>query len=342
MLSLGPSFQQGGSITNLTLDGTALNSGASQVSGTLIATNTTLNGVITVKSGGTLNLYGSTLSGSASLTVQSGGVLDVASRFNVEGPLTNSGMINLTNVSLTIYNNDSPTYGGGIDNLGQINLYGASGDQISADLGQEYFINLGAIIQHLGTGNSSISCPEFMNSGTIDSEEGNIFVSGLSLQPSSVLIFGLNSSTDNGAITFSGNAALNGTVAAKYNNGFVPGTGSTFKVLTYTAFSGVFTGTNFPAGTIGQVVYGGTALNLTITSASPPPNQPVLTIEKVNANTVNVSWPTAGGNFDLETSAEPFSGKWNVVSSGISTVGGNYVFTTAPSGEGALFRLKSE
>jgi hypothetical protein len=337
VVNLGPAFQRGGSITNLILDGTTLNSPSSQISGMLVATNTVLNGVITVKSGGTLNLYGATLSGSGSLAVQSGGVLDAASHFNVEGPLTNAGTINLTNASLAIYNNNSPTYSGGIDNLGQINFYGASGDQISSDLGEEFVINQGAIIQHLGTGNSAISCPSFLSPGTIEVEEGTLFVSALSLQPSSALIFGLNSATDNGAITFSANAALNGTVAARYNNGFVPGTGSTFKVMTYPSFSGIFTGTNFPAGTVGQVVYGATALNLTITSASAPPNQPVLTIEKVEASTVNVSWPTAGGSFELETSPEPFSGKWSIVSNGITTVGRIMFLRLRRVGKGRCF-----
>ena len=131
-LELGPGFQQGGAITNLTLDGITLGAGTNQVNGTLIATNSVLNGAITVKSGAVLDEFGGTLNPTGSLTIEGGGVLNVASTFSLEGPLTNAGTINLTNAAFYIYNNNGINWSGGIDNQGVLNFYGASGDAISS------------------------------------------------------------------------------------------------------------------------------------------------------------------------------------------------------------------
>ena len=138
---MGPAFQKGGAITNLTLDGTTLAPGTNQISGTLAATNSAYSGIITVNSGGVLNDYGGSLRASGSLTVQSGGTLNEASQLNVFGPLTNAGTINLTNAALALFNGSG--YIGGLVNDGAINLYGASGDRIASFEGSEYLINNG-------------------------------------------------------------------------------------------------------------------------------------------------------------------------------------------------------
>ena len=138
-LALGASFQ-GGAITDLTLDGISLTN-TLPVTGTLVMTNGTLYGSVVVASGAMLTVDGVTLGAQVTvanggelllvgssgsylglgvagdtnywLTVQSGGVFDWASGagMTLESAVTNSGTINLTNSTLTIYN--YPGYGGG-------------------------------------------------------------------------------------------------------------------------------------------------------------------------------------------------------------------------------------
>jgi fibronectin-binding autotransporter adhesin len=341
-LALGTAFQEGGAITNLTLGEITLEAGAYQVNGRLAVTNSTLSGAITVNSGGVLDETGGTLVGAGSLAVAAGGLLNVASSFAVEGPLTNAGTINLTNAQIYLYNNGSASLAGGIINQGEINLYGAFGDQIASAYGDAYMINQGTISQRPGTGNSYLYLEVFADPGTVDSQEGTLTLSSLPLQSSSVLNFGLNSSTDYGKIAAPTNVVLNGTVSANLNNGFVPATGDEFNVLSSSLFGGTFANLTFPAGTSGKGVYGSTVFSLLFTGSSTPTNRPVLTIARLNATTVTVSWLIAAGNFNLQTSTTPSSGQWSIVNSGINTVGANYVLTDTDAGEAAFFRLQSQ
>jgi len=290
-----------------------------------------------------LDGYGATLASTASLTVQSGGVLNVASTFSLQGPLTNAGTINLTNATFWLYNNNGVNWAGGLDNQGEINFYGASGDHIySYGAGYEYVLNQGTISQRPGTGNSSINAAVLTDPGTLDSQAGTLTLSSLSLQSSSVLNVGLNSSTDYGNIALDANVVLNGTFSANLNNSFVPLTGDAFNVLSYPSFSGAFANINLPAGVLGQAIYGSTVFSLSITGTSTSTNQPVLTVDRVNATTVVVSWPTAAPNFSLQTSTNLSSGNWSNVISGITTVGADYVLTNTVKGKAAFFRLHSQ
>jgi hypothetical protein len=344
-LELGPAFEQGGAITNLTLDGISL-VGTNEVSGTLTATNSTFSGMLTIEGGGILNEAGGQVTDTGSLTVNRGGVINLASRLELLGPLTNDGTINLTNASIALYNGNGSGYLGGIVNTGQINLYGADGDQINANegpSGDEYIINSGTISQRPGTVSSSIQAPLVTNPGTLDSQEGTLTVTGLTLQSSSVLNFGLNSATDYGHISRPTNAALTGTVSANYNGGFVPAIGDEFNVLAYQSFSGNFSHTNLPAGSLADGVYGATGFSLLITAAGTgPTNHPILTIELVSGDTVAISWPTASGSFNLQSNASLSPEGWSTITSGITTVGANSVLTTTATGQAVFFRLQSQ
>src|SRR5208282_5423760 len=94
-LILGPAFQSGGGITNLTLNGS-----------TLISTNT-VTGTLTWDSG--------TLAGA--LTISNGGVLNISGSVALENVLTNAGTVTMTGLAyLAVYNNTN-TYFGKIYNL---------------------------------------------------------------------------------------------------------------------------------------------------------------------------------------------------------------------------------
>ena len=210
-LALGPDFQ-GGAITNLALDGMTLTN-TLPVTGILNATNGSIYGNVTVASGGVLNgnsvnMYGSvtvaanglfnayydkfneavtvapnglfsandvTISASGSLTVAGGGELDLPGGLTLNGPLTNSGTINMTNTGISIANDGSSSYGGLVNKAGgQINLYGSS-YIYSGSGGYSYFINDGALTVYSGAG--SIYVSDFDTSGgTVTNLGGNIAV----------------------------------------------------------------------------------------------------------------------------------------------------------------------
>jgi hypothetical protein len=93
---------------------------------------------------------------------------------------------------------------------------------------------------------------------------------------------------------------------------------------------------------VGQCDYGTTVFSLSLTPTGTQPNRPVLNIERVSATIVAISWPTAAGNFNLQTSTKLPAETWDNVTSGITTVGANYVLTSAVGGENTFFRLQSQ
>ena len=168
-----------------------LKSIASVVKGSLTVTNqgvVNANGVAvvgptTVANGGLLTAVNVDVS---SLTVGHGGVLDVLDApypyviaLGLNGPVNNSGLINLTNGTIVLVNNVYDGGAGGLVNQagGLINLQGSG--SIISDIGlpgyeqlfHGYVINQGTITQIAGT--NSISCPFYDNSqGTITNLSG--------------------------------------------------------------------------------------------------------------------------------------------------------------------------
>jgi hypothetical protein len=67
-----------------------------------------------------------------------------------------------------------------------------------------------------------------------------------------------------------------------------------------------------------------------------------LTIARLDAVSLTISWPVSSGNFTLQTAAVPNAATWINISSGINTVGANYVLTYAASSGKAFFRLQSQ
>ena len=155
-LQLGPGFQ-GGSITNLMLDGIRLLN-ALPITGLLAATNSAISTNLTVANGGVLSASGSAFLGEA-ITIAHGGTM------NVEGPvilissLTNAGTLNLTSPITFGGTFGGGTYEGinnGIVNQagGLINLGSNAGIIITYPFSPttNYLINQGAIVQNAGIG----------------------------------------------------------------------------------------------------------------------------------------------------------------------------------------------
>jgi hypothetical protein len=348
-LALGANFQ-GGAVTNLTLDGISLTN-TLPVTGTLVMTNGTLTGSIAVTSGAVLAVDNVTLSaqvtvenggelllvgtgsilGSGSpggtndwLWVQSGGVFDAASgaSMTLESAVTNSGVINLTNCTMTIYNlpgYNGGAYVGGLVNLagGTVNLW-AGADITGNSYGGEYLNNQGAV--NLGSGSSTINVDNLTNSATLSAQHGIMQLESthLNLKVSETLSVSLNSATDYGKISFTGSPVLTGTFAVNLNNGYIPAVGNSFTVLTYSSLSGAFTGFNLPnlLPTVWQPAYSSTTLTLTLLPAigqlpsgtnvviniNGTPGQLAILLTSTNVSQHLSNWmPVSTNTFDVTT-----------------------------------------
>jgi hypothetical protein len=136
-------------------------------------------GSVIVANGGVLNVTNGAQAGGA-CNVTPGGVLNVsAAGLTSYGPVNNSGIINLTNGTISLINNGYQGGAGGLVNQagGLINLQGSGSINSSSGLpGYEqyyygYVTNQGTMTQIAGT--NSISCPFYDNSqGTITNLSG--------------------------------------------------------------------------------------------------------------------------------------------------------------------------
>ena len=321
-LILGPAFQNNGAITNLTLSGS-----------TLVSTNT-LTGV--------MNWVGGIISGR--LTVGSGGMLNITGPVTLYNVLTNAGTVTMSGLgSLSVYNNNTPTYFGGVDNLA-----GALWDiQTNATIacgicaGYEYFNNAGTFRRSQGTSTASVGI-NFTNSGTVNALVNALDFTRNFSTSGGTLAFGVSSLSSFGLINISGNVALNGTASVSWLNGFAPAVGNSFALLDYGSQSGTFVAITLPPGYLGQGTYGPTVFSVMVTSTTAQTNSPVfLNIQPGPPNNVVVSWPSSATNYSLQTSTNLPSGSWSDVLSGITTVGAKFVLTNSENSKAGFFRLRS-
>ena len=321
-LVLGPGFQNQGAITNLTLSGS-----------TLPGTNT-VTGAFSWSSGAV----------TGPLTIESGGLMNISGNVALENVLTNSGTVTMTGTAgITVYNNNTTSYLGGVYNLAGALWDIQTNASISCGIcaGHEFFNNAGVLRKSQGSGTATIGVP-FSNTAIVNTLAGTLSFSGSFTTTGGTLAFGVSGLSSFGQVNVSGSLPLNGTLSVTWLGGFIPAIGNSFALIDYGSHSGTFANIALPSGTLGQGNYGATVFSLLITSVTTQTNLPVLTIEKVNTSTVQVLWPTAAGNFNLQTSTNLFSGLWSNVTSGITTVGANYVLTTAVNNTPAFFRLRSQ
>ncbi|HEV7927594.1 MAG TPA: hypothetical protein VGR14_19740, partial [Verrucomicrobiae bacterium] len=244
-LVLGPGFQNLGAISNLTLNGSILT-----------GTNTVT---------GTLRMDSGTIAGP--LTIENGGMLDIAGNISLYGVLTNAGAVTMTGTpTLGMYNNHTAPYSGGVYNQAgalwniqtNANFAGQSG------YGYEYFNNAGNFLKSLGSDTANVSV-SFTNAGTVDAQAGFLSFNSSFTTIGGTLAFGVNSTSSYGQIYVSGALALNGTANVTWLDGFTPAISNSFGLLHYGSESGTFANITLPSGYLGEGNYGATVFSLLVT-----------------------------------------------------------------------------
>jgi hypothetical protein len=319
-LVLGPAFQQNGEITNLTLSGP-----------TLIGTN---------KVTGTMVLGGTTLPGP--LTIESGGVLNIASNNNyLYNVLSNAGTVTMTgNGGLYVANNNSSVFGG-IHNLSGALWDIQTNSSIYDDgYGYEYFNNAGELRKSGGSATAVIYVP-YTNTGAANALLGTLSFNNTFTSAGGTLAFGVSSLSSFGKINVSGEVALNGTASVTWLDGYLPHVGNAFALLDYGSHSGTFTNIFLASGYLGQGNYSNTFFSVLITNKVTTTNSPFLSLQHGSDSTVVLSWPTSAGDFTLQTRTNLALGSWSNITSGITVLGTNNVYSNTVGGQAAFFRLLS-
>ena len=260
-VSLGPQFQ-GGSITNLTLNGLTLN-GSNTVTGVLNF-NGTLAGPLVVGPGGTMNWSGGTANGA--FTVLSNGTLNLVSsnEKDIAAPWTNGGAVFWTAGNLrALYNNGMNNLAGGLFEL-------LCDQTIGNYYGSEFFNNSGLVLKTNSTGTTTFGL-NFNNYATLNAQTGRIFFSSGFAQTGGTWDIGISGPSAFGQIGFSGTARIASTLNVNLNNNFLPGLSNAFPIVTYSAVNGAFSQLNTPPGGLFWAVsYGGNAATLLVTNVAAP------------------------------------------------------------------------
>jgi hypothetical protein len=255
-----------GDAENVVLSGGTLN-GVSGVMSNLTWSGGTLAGTNLVT--GLVNWTAGSLTGA--LTIASNSVLNISNNVSpvtLYGVLTNAGTVNwLGTAGIQMYNNSLLGYFGGIANLPGA-VFNAQNDATVGGLLQSgYFNNAGTLLKSAGTA-STINIL-FTNVGVVEAEAGTINLDGGVNLATGTLTFGITNQATNGNVAVSGAAGLKGTLAATFNDGFVPSVSNSWHVLTYGSSSGSFASTNLPTNAVWQIIQGATGVRIKVLKLIP-------------------------------------------------------------------------
>jgi hypothetical protein len=250
---------------------TWLSSGSFTINGTVTSTNVIDNpavpvGMNVIKGG--LTWQAGSWNG-AVVTVSTNSLLNIntASGSHTIGTciITNYGTVNWSSDLL---------YGGAGTAIYNYGLWNAQDDQIL----NNYYGGAGTTYYNFGTfrktgtsgGSSQIQGGvAFNNTGTLDSQLGNISLQGAYSLTNGTLNTGINSLTNNGTISLTGAAALTGTVGANLNNGYIPIGGNSFTNIYFDSSAGIFTNATLPFADAWSTNYFPTYFVLNVLNARP-------------------------------------------------------------------------
>jgi hypothetical protein len=273
------SLQGGGSFTGGSVTSAAgliqLAAGAYTINGTITTTNVqlvggTLGGTNVLR-GGLSWVFGD-WNGAGGVTIVSNSVLSI-----VSGNDHNMADCMVVNFGTVAWSSGRIRGGGNagtqVNNFG---LWDAQSDQVfnaDYDAAGMSFNNAGTLRKSAGGGITSLlGGVAFNNTGTVEVLTGIMSFNGGYSQTGGTLSFGISSLTDFGQISISGNAPLTGTLNINLRNGFQPGLGDTFQVMTYSSRTGTFTavtGCSIGNGLFFDVMYENTRLLLVTKDGAP-------------------------------------------------------------------------
>jgi hypothetical protein len=235
--------------------------------------------------------------------------------------LTNFGTVNWTNA--TIYS-QSPK-NAQIYNYGLWNAQSDNTFQGGYGGGTTLFDNFGTFLKSGNTGATILdSGVVFNNTGTLDSQVGNISLQGSYTLANGTLDFGISSLTNYGTISLAGAATLAGTVSANLINGYQPVLGNSFTNLYYSSFTGTFSNTILPPGYPWSTNYTATNFYLQVGGTGPAPV--LLASPRISDNIFNFTFQSANG--------QSYTVQQN---SNLATT--NWVFYTNFTGNGSLYQF---
>lgn len=194
-LSNCPSFEGDGQVGvngDLMLIG-AFSGSLSIMSGSLVSGSS-----LTVASGGTLNIL-STMTLYGDVTIASGGKLDITATMNLRGPLTNTGTVAWHDGDIHVDHDDINGYSGEIINTNN-GLFDIQCDMIMTfGYDSPQFHNAGTLRKHASDGSTQINVI-FDNTGTVEVQSGTLTLNAGITQHSGTTLAGGSWSLSNGAI----------------------------------------------------------------------------------------------------------------------------------------------
>ena len=221
-VTLGPNFQSGGAITNLTLDGSGL-LGTNTLAGTMNWLAGSISGLFTISASGALNLSGA------------GDVTQYAA-------LTNAGHIAWNGSGDWSLYNDGAANNGLIVNLAGGVIDAQCNNEMRYDYGYEWFGNAGLFRKTASTGTTIIDVV-FTNTGTVDVQSGEMDFDRVNGSYGGVF-----QAANGTALKFNAGGVLSGSFTAGFGAG-IGFDGGTFSEVPSVAFGGAGT-VAFNGGTL--------------------------------------------------------------------------------------------
>ena len=262
-ITLGPNFQGGNGITNLSVLGGTL-TGNNTVVGSL-TTGASMPGSLALLPGATVNWSGGSIQGPVNIPAGASLNLLGTSTKYLWGALTNGGTVTWSdNGNLEVDYSSANTQYGFIQNLpGALWDIQNSARMYNSAPNGAYFQNAGTVQKSADPNTTGISIP-FTNTGTTKALVGTLSFTGPLSLVGGTLVGGLSSLNNYGQFNISGNAALAGGLSVIWSSGFAGALSNSFTVVNYGSFSGSFSPFSTPPGATWLTNYGSRALTLTV------------------------------------------------------------------------------
>jgi hypothetical protein len=215
----------------------------------LVVNDETLAGTTAWVVTGTWSWNSGSLAAGSVLTVPASETLSLGGASYLDGVVTNAGTVIWPSDAYYLFLG-APFY-----NLAGALFNGQNGDYGIENDGSGVFNNAGIFEQSVTSGTCPINVP-FTNTGTLEVQSGTVSLNSSYDLTNGTLNFDINSATNFGQITLSGDPALlAGKISATLNSNYLPPVNTAFQVLNYFSYSGGFTNTNLPPVAVWQTSY---------------------------------------------------------------------------------------